>query len=211
MTCQVKKGIFVTVIFSLSMLYYFSKVGEKMTVGENIRRIRKEKGLTQKKLGELCNPQISESTIRKYELSILKPKIETVDKIASALGVNIVDIMERFTMEQYKTTSEYQKLEKSVHAQEGIIAILTDIYGKVEDKDLEGQYGSGHYYLVGEGEKQFILYDGDIDTLYESTKASIPSLVERMKDSRPEEEAVREYLKELDTPILPDQIPKRFK
>ncbi len=211
MTCQVKKGIFVTVIFSLSMLYCFSKVGEKMTVGENIRRIRKEKGLTQKKLGELCNPQISESTIRKYELSILKPKIETVDKIASALGVNIVDIMERFTMEQYKTTSEYQRLEKSVHAQEGIIAILTDIYGKVEDKDLEGKYGSGHYYLVGEGSEQFILYDGDIDALYESTKASIPSLVDRMKDSRPEEEAVREYLKELDTPIPPDQIPERFK
>ena len=200
-----------TVIFSLSMLYCFSKVGEKMTVGENIRRIRKEKGLTQKKLGELCNPQISESTIRKYELSILKPKIETVYKIASALGVNIVDIMERFTMEQYKTTSEYQRLEKSVHAQEGIIAILTDIYGKVEDKDLEGKYGSGHYYLVGEGSEQFILYDGDIDALYESTKASIPSLVDRMKDSRPEEEAVREYLKELDTPIPPDQIPERFK
>ena len=75
----------------------------------------------------------------------------------------------------------------------------------------EGKYGSGHYYLVGEGSEQFILYDGDIDALYESTKASIPSLVDRMKDSRPEEEAVREYLKELDTPIPPDQIPERFK
>lgn len=38
-----------------------------MTVGENIKRIRKEKELTQKKLGELCNPPISESNIRKYE------------------------------------------------------------------------------------------------------------------------------------------------
>ena len=174
-----------------------------MTVGENIRKIRKEKGLTQKQLGKLC--QMNEVQIRQYELGKANPKIETVDKIASALGVNIVDIMERFTMEQYKTTSEYQRLEKSVHAQEGIIAILTDIYGKVEDKDLEGKYGSGHYYLVGKGSKQFILYDGDIDTLYESTKASIPSLVDRMKDSRPEKEAVREYLKELDTPIPPDQ------
>lgn len=182
-----------------------------MTVGENIRRIRKEKGLTQKQLGELCNPQIAEANIRKYELGKANPKIETVDKIASALGVNIVDIMERFTMEQYKTTSEYQKLEKEVNAEKGIIAILIDIYGKVEDKDLEGQYGSGHYYLVGEGEKQFILYDGDIDTLYESTKASIPALVERMKDDRPEEEAVKEYLKELNTPIPPDLIPERFK
>lgn len=180
-----------------------------MTVGENIRKIRKEKGLTQKQLGKLC--QMNEVQIRQYELGKANPKIETVDKIASALGVNIVDIMERFTMEQYKTTSEYQKLEKEVNAEKGIIAILTDIYGKVEDKDLEGQYGSGHYYLVGEGEQQFILYDGDINTLYESTKASIPALVERMKDSRPEEEAVREYLKELNTPIPPELIPERFK
>ncbi|MCM1101920.1 MAG: helix-turn-helix domain-containing protein [Acetatifactor muris] len=180
-----------------------------MTVGENIRRIRKENGLTQKQLGELC--QMNEVQIRQYELGKANPKIETVDKIASALGVNIVDIMERFTIEQYKSTSEYQRLEKEVNAEKGIIAILTDIYGKVEDKDLEGKYGSGHYYLVGEGSGQFILYDGDIDALYKSTKASIPSLVERMKDSRPEEEAVREYLKELDTPIPPEMIPDRFK
>jgi transcriptional regulator with XRE-family HTH domain len=59
-----------------------------MTVGENIRKIRKEKGLTQKKLGELCYPSISESTIRKYELGILKPKIERKIIIAKALNVN---------------------------------------------------------------------------------------------------------------------------
>lgn len=180
-----------------------------MTVGENIRRIRKEKGLTQKQLGERLN--MTQSAIGQFENDKTSPKIETIDKIASALGVRIIDIMEQFTMEQFKTTSEYQRLEKEVNAEKGIIAILTDIYGKVEDKDLEGQYGSGHYYLVGEGSKQFILYDGDIDTLYESTKASIPALVERMKDSRPEEEAVREYLKELNTPIPPELIPKRFK
>lgn len=180
-----------------------------MTVGENIRRIRKEKGLTQKQLGERLN--MTQSAVGQFENDKTSPKIETVEKIASALGVNIVEIMEQFTIEQYKTTSEYQKLEKSVHAQEGIIAILTDIYGKVEDKNLEGQYGSGHYYLVGEGEKQFILHDGDINTLYESTKASIPALVERMKDDRSEEEVVREYLKELNNQISFDQIPDRFK
>lgn len=180
-----------------------------MTVGENIKRIRKEKGLTQKQLGERLN--MTQSAVGQFENDKTSPKIETIDKIASALGVRIVDIMEQFTMEQFKTTSEYQKLEKEVNAEKGIIAILADIYGKVEDKDLEGQYGSGHYYLVGEGSKQFILYDSDIGTLYESTKASIPALVERMKDSRSEEEAVREYLKELNTPVPPEAIPERFK
>lgn len=180
-----------------------------MTVGENIKRIRKEKGLTQKQLGELCG--MNEANVRKYELGKANPKIETVDRIASALGVRIIDIMEQFTMGEYKNTSEYQKLEKSVQAEKGIISLLIDIYGKVEDKEIDWQYGSGHYYLIGEGENQFILYDGDIDTLYESTKASIPALVERMKDSRSEKEAVQDYLKELNTPLSPDQIPDRFK
>ncbi|WP_288683654.1 helix-turn-helix domain-containing protein [uncultured Eubacterium sp.] len=63
-----------------------------MTVGENIKRIRKEKRLTQKQLGELCNPSISAATIRKYELSILNPKIETLQKISTALDVSITDL-----------------------------------------------------------------------------------------------------------------------
>ena len=63
-----------------------------MSVGENIRRLRNEKGLTQKKLGSLCNPTISESTIRKYELGILNPKIETLQKIAKALEVPVSEI-----------------------------------------------------------------------------------------------------------------------
>ncbi len=35
-----------------------------MTIGENIKRIRKEKGLTQKQLGSLC--QMADSAIRRY-------------------------------------------------------------------------------------------------------------------------------------------------
>ena len=55
-----------------------------MTVGEKIRKVRKEKGFTQKQLGELC--QMNEVQIRQYELGKANPKIETVNKIASALG-----------------------------------------------------------------------------------------------------------------------------
>lgn len=180
-----------------------------MTVGENIKRIRKERGFTQKKLGELCG--MNEVQIRRYELGKANPKIETVDKIASALGVSVLNIMEDLTTKQWETTSEYQRLDKSASALNGIVAILTDIYGKTESKDLEGKYASGHYYVIGEGENQFILYDSDIDALYKSTKASIPFLVEKMKDSRPEKEIIQEYLEELNVPIPDEKIPYKFK
>lgn len=56
-------------------------------IGERIRSVRNEKKWTQKKLGEECG--IAEPTIRKYELGMLNPKIETLQKIADALGTSI--------------------------------------------------------------------------------------------------------------------------
>lgn len=63
-----------------------------MTVGENIKRIRLEKGLTQKQLGEKCNPKMKDSAIRRYELGNSKPKIETIQRIANALEVPISEL-----------------------------------------------------------------------------------------------------------------------
>ena len=63
----------------------------KMLIGDNIRRFRKERGITQKKLGELCG--IAEPNIRKYENGKQNPKLETLEKIASALGVTAFDLM----------------------------------------------------------------------------------------------------------------------
>ena len=50
-----------------------------MTVGENIKRIRKKKGLTQRRLGELCG--INEANIRKYG----KRQIRTCSEIFGVL------------------------------------------------------------------------------------------------------------------------------
>lgn len=55
--------------------------------GDMIRKYRTEKGLTQKKLGELCG--IADSNIRKYESGNLNPKIETLQKIADALDIPV--------------------------------------------------------------------------------------------------------------------------
>ncbi len=59
--------------------------------GEMIRKYRIEKGLTQKKLGDLCG--IADSNIRKYESGRQNPKFETLQKIAIALGVSALDLI----------------------------------------------------------------------------------------------------------------------
>lgn len=57
-----------------------------MTVGENIRRIRQERHLTQRQLGEMVGA--SEAYIRAYESGRRNPKPASLEKIAEALAVN---------------------------------------------------------------------------------------------------------------------------
>lgn len=56
-----------------------------MTVGQKIRIRRKELGMTQKQLGELCG--MADSAIRKYESGRITPKHQTLKKIAGALRI----------------------------------------------------------------------------------------------------------------------------
>ena len=62
-----------------------------MSIGENIKKIRLLKGLTQKQLGELCG--MADSAIRRYESGRANPKLETIKKIAAALNVSLSDII----------------------------------------------------------------------------------------------------------------------
>lgn len=62
-----------------------------MGTGERIRSARKKRGMTQKQLGQACG--IDEANIRKYEADRQNPKFETLQKIASALGVSIAKLL----------------------------------------------------------------------------------------------------------------------
>lgn len=57
-----------------------------MTVGENIRKKRKDMGLTQKELAEKVG--VATITIQQYERNVRVPKIETLSKIGIVLGVS---------------------------------------------------------------------------------------------------------------------------
>ncbi len=63
-----------------------------MDQSEKIKKLRIQKGFTQKQLGEKAG--ISESTIRKYELGQRNPKLETLKKIALALGVSPTSLLD---------------------------------------------------------------------------------------------------------------------
>ena len=64
---------------------------EISTISKNIRRIRKKKGVSQDKLSKLA--EVAYNTIIKIESgAIQNPTIETVQKIARALGVSLDEL-----------------------------------------------------------------------------------------------------------------------
>ena len=64
-----------------------------MTVGENIKRIRKERHLSQRELGEKLG--ISQQMVGQYENNPTPPKLETLQKIATALKVPVSELDDR--------------------------------------------------------------------------------------------------------------------
>lgn len=65
---------------------------QKIIIGENIKRIRKQKGLTQQQLADVLN--VKRAAISKYEKGIVSPNSEQLWKIADALGVRLQHLIE---------------------------------------------------------------------------------------------------------------------
>ena len=57
-----------------------------MTIGDRIRQARIENGMTQKDLAEKLG--VSYQNISQYERGVKQPKMETIEKIANALGAD---------------------------------------------------------------------------------------------------------------------------
>lgn len=64
------------------------------TIGKNIKQYRQDKGLSQDKLSKLAD--LSLNTVVKMELDESpNPTVETIQKIAKALGVSVDDLLKK--------------------------------------------------------------------------------------------------------------------
>lgn len=63
-----------------------------MTIGERIKKKRREAGFTQKQLGEALG--VSQQQIAQYESGKRTPKVDTLVRIANALNTSIVSLFD---------------------------------------------------------------------------------------------------------------------
>lgn len=80
-----------------------------MTIGERIRKIRQENGLSQKELGKKLN--VSQQMIGQWETGKSNPKIETLKRIADTLDVGLWEIVE---LDQMDLDTRIQEIKKMV-------------------------------------------------------------------------------------------------
>jgi transcriptional regulator with XRE-family HTH domain len=116
------------------------------SLGENIKSAREASGLTQAELGKLIG--VTGVAIMRYEKGLREPKLETLQKIASALKVDIYSLADFDTATQLLNEHINEQIEKDPQPTQG--------RSEVTDEDIK-----------------FALFDGNkeiTDEMYEEVK-----------------------------------------
>lgn len=96
------------------------------TTGEKIKRAGLYRGISQKDLGKMLG--VSTMSISQWERGVRKPKIDTIAKIAKALNVNMIDLMNG------DFTTKHSKNEKMIVSNNENIKYLTE--SKTKEQNL---------------------------------------------------------------------------
>lgn len=139
-----------------------------MTIGEKIRYIRKEKGLTQKELSKRSG--IAEITIRQYEASKYNPKPGAIMKLCVGLDCKISDIIDDDHQKYYRmfddiindatTFISSAKTEKELDIAEGFTEILEKSYK--QKYSAEVRLLASFDFLNDKGKEKAIEYIEDL-------------------------------------------------
>ena len=99
------------------------------SIGIKIKEIRKRKKISQEKLAEMVS--MNHRSIVRLENNQTIPTLETLEKIAVALGVRISDFFE----------------DKTVKKRNDIIKDINDCVATMSDEELKNFYKAVYYFI----------------------------------------------------------------
>lgn len=161
-----------------------------MNIGEQIRKYRKEAGISQAELGKRLG--VSQQQIAQYETGKRTPKIETIANIAGALGVGIKRLYPEYSREEWKKTKTYKqsrlRYEKAIL---GVIVLLSFKYKNIKkykpknDTDNEKEF----YTITIEGTEYFLDFE-ILSALIHFCTEMIPNLFDMLRQYVPLQEVI---------------------
>lgn len=137
-----------------------------MTTGRDIRALRRQRGLTLDELSALSG--VHRDDLGGYERGEITPRPETVRKIAAALDAPIAAIRDGVGWTEPRSEESWETAGEETLLREGILESARAFWGEPA-----------------------ALPEEDIRALMASIRASVPALIEHMRDPRPEEEITR--------------------
>lgn len=156
---------------------------DSFSIGRRIRECREVAHMTQKELGAKCG--IDAANIRKYENGRQRPKLETVEKIAGALGVSVESLYYWVEPENFKEEKERRLKEITIQrAKPAIIELLKVIYGECECTAVyqlcDEKHISDWYYTTDSAEftGKRTIAEGDMRTIIDVAIATVSTLAE---------------------------------
>lgn len=131
-------------------------------IGKNIKKLRKEKKLTQKQLGSLIGK--TESSIQKYESGVTEIPRSVLEKIAAVLCVHVIDILDN--------NGQFNWDEERCQAVDFFInSIGCEIEYDAIDSDTSLMHYKGRSYAVT---------TSDIWGIYDDTEDAVTNAIEKL-------------------------------
>lgn len=111
-----------------------------MSIGENIKKYRKEKGLTQKELADKLN--IATNSLSRYEIGERRPPIDMIEKIAEILNVTPIQLMYD---EEVENTLNQSADDEAQRQEMYLKELRKDTINKYDSLDPFGQKAANKY------------------------------------------------------------------
>lgn len=99
-----------------------------MTIGEKIRNLRKDKGLTQEAVASAL--EVSRQAIAKWECDQRSPSTENLLKLANLFDVSLEELVD---VKQYQTTSLEEYARRKLEEEQKQGETKTTLYKKIKE------------------------------------------------------------------------------
>lgn len=111
-----------------------------MSIGENIKKYRKEKGLTQRELADKLN--IATNSLSRYEIGERRPPIDMIEKIAEILNITPIQLMYD---EEVENTLNQSADDEAKRQEMYLKELREDTINKYDSLDPFGQKSANKY------------------------------------------------------------------